>query len=179
MSSDSQSITTLSFPDPLVLFGSNYHKNHSISHIQAPLQSIPTLQSKLKPSLSIINTLTSTNMQLLCISSTSLSRAARSLRNRLLNSKTLLPARAAAASVRNSIHLSSPFHSHSHGKIKHQVQPAALGTVAVLGNGLPPGIESHSAMMEGQGCARAGKHIGSFYQQWERGSFMVRKSKIM
>jgi hypothetical protein len=49
----------------------------------------------------------------------------------------------------------------------------------VLGNGLPPGIESHAAMMEGGGCSRAGKHIGSFYQQWEQGSFMVRKSKIL
>ncbi|RGP77636.1 hypothetical protein FLONG3_4209 [Fusarium longipes] len=118
-------------------------------------------------------------MQLICLPPISFTRAARSLRKRLLNSKTFLPARAAAASVRNSIHLSSPFHSSSHGKLKHQTQPAALGTVAVLGNGLPPGIQSHVAMMEGESCSRAGKHIGSFYQQWEQGSFMVRKSKIL
>ncbi|KAF4342377.1 hypothetical protein FBEOM_3669 [Fusarium beomiforme] len=115
----------------------------------------------------------------LCTSSISLVRAARSLRNRFLNSKTLLPARAAAASIRNSIHFSSPFSSHSHGKLKHQARPAALGTVAVLGNGLHVGMESHAAVKDGEGCSRVRKHISPFYQQWEQGSFMFQKSKFL
>ncbi|GKT98822.1 hypothetical protein FLAG1_00759 [Fusarium langsethiae] len=117
-------------------------------------------------------------MQLICLPTMSATRATRSLRKRLLGSKAFLPARAAAASIRNSIH-QSPFHSTSHGKLKHQAQPAALGTVAVRGNGLPPGIEPYAAMLEGESCLRAGKHIGSFYQQWEQGSFMIRKSRMM
>nr|CEG04329.1 unnamed protein product [Fusarium clavum] len=118
-------------------------------------------------------------MQLVCIPSTALSRAARALRNRLLSSKSLLPARAAAASFRNSIPRSSAFHSPSHGKLKHQVQPAALGTVAVLGSGLPLGIGSHAIARDSQGRSRAGKQISSLYQQWEHGSFMIRKSKVL
>ncbi|KAF4455528.1 hypothetical protein F53441_2136 [Fusarium austroafricanum] len=119
-------------------------------------------------------------MQLFCTPSISLVRAARSLRNRLLNSKTLLPARAAAASVRNSMHFSSPFSSHSHDKLKHQVRPAALGTVAVLGNGLPAELGSHAAVREGEGCSRVRKHISPFYQQLEQGSFMFqKKSKFL
>lgn len=102
---------------------------------------------------------TSTNMQLLCTPSFSFTRVARSLRKRLLNSKTLIPARAAAASVRNSLHFSSPFHTHSNDKLRHQVRPAALGTVAVLGNGLPAGLAGHAAVRGGEGCSRARKHI--------------------
>ncbi|KAF5704644.1 hypothetical protein FGLOB1_8455 [Fusarium globosum] len=116
-------------------------------------------------------------MQLLCTPSISLVRAAQSLRNRLIN-KTLVPARAAAASVRNSIHF-SPFSSHSHDKLKHQARPAALGTVAVLGNGLHTGMESHAAVREGEGCSRVRKHISPFYQQWEQGSLMFQKSKFL
>ncbi|KAF4943538.1 hypothetical protein FSARC_14897 [Fusarium sarcochroum] len=120
-------------------------------------------------------------MQLICTPSISIFRAARSLRNRLINSKTLLPARAAAASVRNSLHFSSPFHSHSHqDKIKHQVRPAALGTVAVLGNGLPAGMEGHAAVREGEGCSRLRKHMSPLYQHWEQGSFLLqKKSKFL
>ncbi|KAK6706043.1 hypothetical protein SNK03_009865 [Fusarium graminearum] len=118
-------------------------------------------------------------MQLICLPTMSFTRATRSLRKRLLGSKAFLPAHTAAASFRYSIPRSTAFHSHSHGKLKHQAQPAALGTVAVRGNGLTSGLESYAAMMEGDGCSRAGKHIGSFYQQWERGSFMIRKSKMM
>ncbi|KAF5660183.1 hypothetical protein FDENT_13791 [Fusarium denticulatum] len=117
-------------------------------------------------------------MQLICTPSISLVRAARSLRNRLIK-KTLLPARAAAASVRNSIHFSSPFSSHSHDKLKHQARPASLGTVAVLGNGLPTGMEGHAAVREGEGCSRVRKHISPFYQQWEQGSLMFQKSKFL
>ncbi|KAG8667341.1 hypothetical protein FPOAC1_012169 [Fusarium poae] len=118
-------------------------------------------------------------MQLICLPTMSFNRAARSMRRRLLGSKAFLPASTAAASIRNSIPRPPPFHSTSHGKLKHQAQPAALGTVAVLGNGLSLGIESYTATMEGEGCSRARKHIGSFYQQWERGSFMIKKSKMM
>ncbi|KAF4971563.1 hypothetical protein FZEAL_9808 [Fusarium zealandicum] len=111
-------------------------------------------------------------MHLLCSPSLSLFRAARSVRNRLLNSTSLLPARAAAASVRNSFHFSSPFHSHSHNdKLKHQPRPAALGTAALLGNGLPAGMEGHAAVKTGEGCARLRRHITPFYQNWEQGSF--------
>ncbi|KAF5674547.1 hypothetical protein FHETE_2899 [Fusarium heterosporum] len=98
-------------------------------------------------------------MQLLCTSSVSLVRVARSLRKRLLNSRTLIPARAAAASVRNSLHFSSPFHSND--KLKHQARPAALGTVAVLGNGIPTGLGSHAAVRGGDGCSRVQKHTGT------------------
>ncbi|KAF4461655.1 hypothetical protein FALBO_11537 [Fusarium albosuccineum] len=120
-------------------------------------------------------------MQILCTPSLSLFRVARSLRNRLLNSTTLLPARAAAASVRNSLHFSSPFSSHSHhDKLKHQPRPAALGTVAVLGNGLPAGMGGHAAVKAGEGCERLRTHISPFYQHWEQGSFLFQnKSKFV
>ncbi|KAM5348752.1 hypothetical protein ACJ41O_008575 [Fusarium nematophilum] len=123
-------------------------------------------------------------MQLLC--SPPIFRIARSLRNRLLNAASLLPAApaaaaAAAASVRNSLHFSSPFHSHSHhDKLKHQARPAALGTVAVLGNGLPAGMEAHAAVKSGEGCARLRRHMSPFYQHWEQGSFLFHgKSKFV
>ncbi|KAJ4328146.1 hypothetical protein N0V84_001348 [Fusarium piperis] len=119
-------------------------------------------------------------MQLFCTPSLSLFRAARSLRNRLLNSNTLLPARAAAASVRNSFHFSSPFHSHSQDKIKNQPAPAALGTLAVLGNGLPAGMEGHGAVKTGEGCERLRRQMSPFYQHWEQGSFFFNgKSKFL
>ncbi|KAF5024308.1 hypothetical protein F66182_3638 [Fusarium sp. NRRL 66182] len=116
-------------------------------------------------------------MQLLCTPSVSLVQTARSLRSRLLNSKTLIPARAAATSIRNSLHFSSSFFSNSHhDKIKHQARPAALGTVAVLGNGLPAGMGGHGAVREGERCcSRVRKHMSPFYEQWEQGSSLHQK----
>lgn len=103
-------------------------------------------------------------MALLC--SPPIFRLARSLRNRLLKATTTLPARA-AASVRNSFHFSD--------KIKHEPRPAALGTLAVLGQGPPP-LPRHAAVKDGESSTSLRRHMTPFYQHWEQGSFLFHGS---
>ncbi|KAF7546752.1 hypothetical protein G7Z17_g8212 [Cylindrodendrum hubeiense] len=107
-------------------------------------------------------------MQLLC--SIPL-RVARKLRNRLRPAllKASTTTQNAAASVRNTVRQSLYFHS-STDKIKHHPKPAALGTVAMLG-------QVKSSVVTGMDAARGGgmrlrRQMSTIYQNWEQGNVL-------
>ncbi|KAH7151876.1 hypothetical protein B0J13DRAFT_619485 [Dactylonectria estremocensis] len=96
-------------------------------------------------------------------------RVARKLRNRLR--PALLKASAttqnAAASVRKSVCQSLYFHS-STDKIKHNPRPAALGTVAMLGN-VKTSVATGMEAAQGKG-SRLRRQMSTIYQNWEQGN---------
>ncbi|KAK7433133.1 hypothetical protein QQZ08_000064 [Neonectria magnoliae] len=104
-------------------------------------------------------------MQLLCALPL---RVARKLRNRITPAllKASTTTQRAAASVRQSVRQSLYFHTSSTDSLKHHPRPAALGTVAMLGN-VKASVATGMDAARGQGM-RLRRQMSTIYRNWDQ-----------